>query len=211
MKTIIFVFLSICLLGCTSTPHVCLNSYSDILGESGEFHKEFLFWPNVETKLKNEVEFVLDNAYCQLMANTIERGQKDWIAIFKDPKIPFNMKGELLTLIHECGIKDNNNWDEMDIFGILKQSMVLGEEDQEGSHESLHEKILAYLEHSYPVSDKETAIQQFSKYLEVPWALHLHTRKGELEFPFILMDYRIPLGIKKRLMYLLHIYGIENR
>ena len=211
MKTLVYIILCVALFGCKSTPDwSLLDDYENLLS-SNRYHEAFLFWPIAEIPLKEIQEGGHGLANYLLFQNAANCGHKDWVAIFKDPKIPFNMKEELVTMIHECAIKDGHHWDEMEISGILKQSMALREEELKGGHESMHEKILAYLEHSSPVSDKEMAIKQFSDYLDIHWGSHVHTRKGEYEFPFILMDYRIPLGIKERLMYLLHIYGIENK
>jgi len=211
MKNYLLVILIVSLLGCTSAPNLTPQKSGAYLRDSGQYHEAFLYWPIWENDIIDEPEGAHGLAHYLLFFCAANYGHKDWVAIFRDSKIPLHMKDELLTMIHECAIKDDHHWDEMEISGILKQSMALREEELKGGHESMHEKILAYLEHSSPVSDKEMAIKQFSDYLDIHWGSHVHTRKGEYEFPFILMDYRIPLGIKERLMYLLHIYGIENK
>ena len=208
MKNSLMFILTVSLLGCTSVPDdMPPRKSGGYLLDSGKYHEAFLYWPIWEKDVKNEPEGAHGLAYYLLIYRTANTGQKDWCTIFKDPEIPFCHKDKLLTMIHEIGIKDDNCWDEIDLSVLLPQLDESKGERQYASDGKLHDKILAYLEHSSSIADKEAAIQLFSRHLEVPWALHAHTNKGESEFPFILMDYRIPLSIKENLMYLLHIRG----
>ena len=205
MKLYFLSILLVCVSGCVTPPKMSSweqMDYLENLLDSGKYHEAFLIGPIEEKDLKNDVEGCLGLANYMFFNHIVQTGQKDWVAIFKDPRIPYARKDELLTMIHESSVKDGNHWGKMDISSYAAQSFEYDNELQYGRVGNLHETIMEYLEHSGITSDKEVQIRQFSKYLDISQA-----KRREEELSCVLMDARIPLSIKEHLLLLLHRSG----
>ena len=204
MRIFILLALYVCLLGCASAPR---NSQDSLL-ESGKYHEAFLLWPITKSSewLKDDVEGVLGLAYYQLIFRTACLGQKDWAGIFKDTKIPIDLKHDLLWDIHEGAVYgrdgpiDGWDWDEIEKTHVwLANSSIVEDEDQEGW--SLHGQLLAYVKQGDSVCDEVYALR---RRMGVLHGLVYAIRRKESELPSIFMDSHIPLSIKAHIILMLH-------
>lgn len=207
MRSITSLVLCIYLSGCTSSPALSPYEHGDRLLDSGKYHEAFLFWPIWEEYAKNIAEGGLGRARYMLINLTAISGQKDWIDIFKNPKIPMKLKHELLWEIHEGAVRGRKgphdcwDWDEIErTHARLAYYNTLENEDQEGW--SLHGELLAYItEQNPPVDNERAALERMGKLHGLVYAIR--RSKVESELPNIFMDSRIPLSIKAYLILML--------
>ena len=176
----------------------------------GEYHKGFLDWPSVVEELKDTGEGALGYAYSQLIFSTASVGQKDWFAIFKDPRISMHLKHDLLWDIHEMAIKDMYSCEKTScrvcgqVHGFtnnvtstqLESSDARKDETQEDR--SLHDKVLAYVEKVRSVGDEPRLMGDLYVLL---W--EACTSKGESELPCVFMEAHIPVSIKAHFIWVL--------
>jgi len=159
----------------------------------GKYREAFLYWPVLEAAVKDVPEGWVGYEYTLMMTCTAGCGQKDWVGIFKEPKIPMGLKHDLLSMIHEYG--PEGDFDE-----YLITSLGRKEESD------LHSAILSYIAYmkqaNYMIGEKDV---KYDKLLYL-----FSTNIAEEILPYIFMDSRIPLSIKVHLMLLLHINGNKD-
>jgi len=160
-----------------------------------KYREAFLFWPIWAEDVKDTPEGFLGHEYNLMMSCTAGCGQKEWVGIFKEPKIPMELKLDLLSIIHGDSI--DNCFDE-----YLTISYKETLENNENKVSNLHSAVLAYIEYmkqtNYAIDKK-----QYSEYYKL---LSLaRTRENEETLPYIFMDSRIPESVKAHIVLILQI------
>lgn len=213
MKSILSLTICASLLGCVSAPDTNPYALGIRLLNSGKHHEAFLFWPTWEEWAKG-IAGEGRNAHYLLIFMTTNYGQKDWVGIFKDPKISISLKYDLLLKIHDgaVGGRENGEFDCWDWDAIERTRPPIASfgtlEDEDPKGGNLHSKLLAYVEQSHSICDWEVAWERKEKFERLLDALRIS--KSESELPSIFMDSRVPVSIKAHLILLLHIDGSKK-
>ena len=203
MKSILALTLCAYLFGCISTSNLSTIGWEDLLN-SGKYHEAFLLWPKIEEDEKG-THGEEGRLTSMVLSGTANSGQKDWVAIFKDPNISMDIKHWLLMEIQEAALRGRDysdwDWDEIERIhsqaarlNILKnEDLIVENENQEGRR--LHARLLAYIELvNHPTNDERTALLRMG--ILAGMVNEVRTSKGESELPNILMDSSVPQSIK---------------